>query len=274
MRKRPSISYPSSSLGAHNQSGAVLIVVLFVLILIMIVGTIAVRQSTTDLKVATADQVNKLLFQANDAALMKVEKEDRILSERRGNVDTLKGYMSASQREGHEVNFCVRPRSTRLFSILEISELNKDSALLTDKNNGYCDPSNDDDYVSEGRVITQMTFVRPTVTEDAGIFYKEVEGTLSNDFEKPETGGNVTIECTSFVGYVTSIIPALSQAPLGNTGTSMNDTTTIAGCLKKPRTGSDSDTVDGCLTALGVPFQTQQQTYLNQPVGVECVSGS
>nr|WP_289056391.1 hypothetical protein [uncultured Psychrobacter sp.] len=230
------------------------------------------RQSTTDLKVATADQVNKLLFQANDAALMKVEKEDRILSERRGNVDTLKGYMSASQREGHEVNFCVRPRSTRLFSILEISELNKDSALLTDKNNGYCDPSNDDDYVSEGRVITQMTFVRPTVTEDAGIFYKEVEGTLSNDFEKPETGGNVTIECTSFVGYVTSIIPALSQAPLGNTGTSMNDTTTIAGCLKKPRTGVD--TVDTCLTALGVPFQTQQQTYLNQPVGVECVSGS
>ncbi|MGP5223035.1 pilus assembly PilX family protein [Psychrobacter celer] len=272
MRKRPSISYPSSSLGAHNQSGAVLIVVLFVLILIMIVGTIAVRQSTTDLKVATADQVNKLLFQANDAALMKVEKEDRILSERRGNVDTLKGYMSASQREGHEVNFCVRPRSTRLFSILEISELNKDSALLTDKNNGYCDPSNDDDYVSEGRVITQMTFVRPTVTEDAGVFYKEVEGTLSNDFEKPETGGNVTIECTSFVGYVTSIIPALSQAPLGNTGTSMNDTTTIAGCLKKPRTGVD--TVDTCLTALGVPFQTQQQTYLNQPVGVECVSGS
>lgn len=270
MRKRPSISYPSSSLGAHNQSGAVLIVVLFVLILIMIVGTIAVRQSTTDLKVATADQVNKILFQANDAAFMKVEKEDRILSERRGNVDTLKGYMSASQREGHEVNFCVRPRSTRLFSILEISELNKDSALLTDKNNGYCDPSNDDDYVSEGRVITQMTFVRPTVTEDAGVFYKEVEGTLSNDFEKPETGGNVTIECTTFVGYVTSVIPALSRAPLGSaTDTGTNS---VAGCLKKPRIGTDN--VDKCLTDLGVPFQTQQQTYLNQPVGVECISGS
>src|SRR5690606_2027585 len=92
----------------NNQSGAVLIVVLFTLILIMIVGAIAIKQSTTDLKVATADQVNKLLFQANDAALMKVEKEDRILSERRESVDTLKGYMSSSQREGHEVSFCVR----------------------------------------------------------------------------------------------------------------------------------------------------------------------
>ncbi|WP_413786500.1 PilX N-terminal domain-containing pilus assembly protein [Psychrobacter sp. HII-4] len=262
MRKRPSISYPSSSLGAHNQSGAVLIVVLFVLILIMIVGTIAVRQSTTDLKVATADQVNKILFQANDAALMKVEKEDRILSERRGNVDTLKGYMSATQREGHEVSFCVRPRSTRLFSILEISELNKNGGLLNSRNNGYCDPTNDDDYVSEGRVMTQMTFVRPVITDDEGILDREVVGTYSNNFDKPENGSNTTIECTTFVGYVTSVIPALSQEPMS----------AIASCLKKPRTGTD--TVDSCLTALGVPFQTQQQIYLNQPVGVECISGS
>jgi hypothetical protein len=262
MIKRLSIKYPKTLPIAHSQSGAVLIVVLFVLILIMIVGTIAVRQSTTDLKVATADQVNKLLFQANDAALMKVEKEDRILSERRESVDTLKGYMSSSQREGHQVSFCVRPRSTKLFSILEISELNKDNSLLTNRNNGYCDPTNDDDYVSEGRVMTQMTFVRPVTTDDEGILDREVVGTFSNNFDKPENGSNTTIECTTFVGYVTSVIPALSQEPMS----------AIASCLKKPRTGSD--TVDSCLTALSVPFQTQQQTYLNQPVGVECISGS
>jgi len=262
MIKRSSIKYPTSSLSGHGQSGAVLIVVLFVLILIMIVGTIAVRQSTTDLKVATADQVNKLLFQANDAALMKVEKEDRILSERRGNVDTLKGYMSAAQREGHEVSFCVRPRSTRLFSILEISERNENGDLLTSRNNGYCDPSDDDDYVSEGRVMTQMTFVAPLATDDEGILDREVVGTFSNNFDKPENGGNTTIECTTFTGYVTSVVPALSQASLSS----------IASCLEKPRTGTD--TVDSCLTALGTPFQTQQQIYLNQPVGVECVSGS
>ena len=262
MIKRPSTKYPKTLANAVSQSGAVLIVVLFVLILIMIVGTIAVRQSTTDLKVATADQVNKLLFQANDAALMKVEKEDRILSERRESVDTLKGYMSSSQREGHEVSFCVRPRSTKLFSILELSELNKDNELLTNRKNGYCDPSDDNDYVSEGRVITQMTFVRPIATDDEGILGREVVGTYSDNFDKPENGSNTTIECTTFVGYVTSVIPALSQEPMS----------AIASCLAKPRTGSD--TVDSCLTALGVPFQTQQQTYLNQPVGVDCISGS
>lgn len=262
MIKRPSTKYPKTLAGACSQSGAVLIVVLFVLILIMIVGTIAVRQSTTDLKVATADQVSKLLFQANDAALMKVEKEDRILSARRESADTLKGYMSSSQREGHQVSFCVRPRSSKLFSILEISERNEDGGSLANRNNGYCDPNESDDYVSEGRVITQMTFVRPIATDDEGILNREVVGTFSDNFDKPENGSNTTIECTTFVGYVTSVIPALSQEPMS----------AIASCLKKPRTGSD--TVDGCLTALGVPFQTQQQTYLNQPVGVDCISGS
>ena len=267
--KKPSVNR-SNLATINNQSGAVLIVVLFTLILIMIVGAIAIKQSTTDLKVATADQVNKLLFQANDAALMKVEKEDRILSERRESVDTLKGYMSSSQREGHEVSFCVRPRSAKLFSILEISERNKSNELLSSRNNGYCNPQASDDYVSEGRVMTQMTFVRPITVKDESVFYKEVEGTLSNDFEKPETGGNVTIECTTFIGYVTSIIPALSRAPLG--GAADKGTITVAGCLKQPRRGINN--VDKCLTDLGVPFQTQQQTYLNQPVGVECISGS
>lgn len=246
----------------HSQEGVALIVVLLVLILIVIAGAIAVRQSTTDLKIATADQISKLLFQANDAAFMKVEKEDRILSERRGNVDTLKGYMSATQREGHEVSFCVRPRSTRLFSILEISERNEDGGLLNDRKNGYCDPSDDDDYVSEGRVITQMTFVTPVATEEEGILNREIVGTFSNNFEKPENGDNTTVECTTFIGYVTSVIPALSDVALSS----------IASCFEKPRTGTD-DTVDSCLTALNVPFQTQQQVYLNQPVGVECISG-
>lgn len=263
-----SMKYPKTFTTIRNQSGAVLIVVLLTLLLIIILGTIAIRQSTTDLKVATADQVNKLLFQANDAALLKVEKEDRILSaSNREKNDTLKGYMSDSEREGHKVSFCVRPRSTRLFSILEISEVDNRNAQLMARNNGYCNPENSDDYVSEGRVITQMTFVRP---ESAGIFSQEGSGTSSNDVDPATTGVNAAIGCTTFVGYVTSVIPALSNASLGNA--SSTGTSSIAGCFKQPRTGSN--TVDSCLTALSVPYQTQQQTYINQPVGVTCISGN
>lgn len=254
----------------YRESGAVLITVLLVLVLILIVGAIAVRQSTTDLRVATAGQVNQLLFQANDAAFMKVEKEDRILSVSREDIDVLKGYMSNTERAGHEVSLCVRPRSTRLFSILEISERNGNGDLLANRNNGYCNPSDSNDYVSEGRVITQLSFVRPDDSGSEGAFLREVEGTYSSDFTKPETGGNATIGCTKFEGYATSVIPAFSDAPLGDA--SSTGTATIAGCFKQPRTGTA--TVDTCLAALGVPFQTHQQQYINQPVGVECISGS
>lgn len=252
----------------HGESGAVLVVVLLVLVLILIVGAVAVRQSTTDLRVATAGQVNQLLFQANDAAFMKVEKEDRILNGSQESVDTLKVYMSKIERSGHEVSLCVRPRSTRLFSILEISERNENGGLMTNRNNGYCNPSDSNDYVSEGRVITQLSFVRPDDSSSEGAFGREIVSTYSGDFVRPETGGNATISCTKFQGYATSVIPAFSDVPLGDA--SSTGTATIAGCFKQPRTGAS--TVDTCLAALGVPFQTHQQEYVDQPKDAECVS--
>lgn len=58
----------------HNQQGATLIVVLLVLLLIMIAGAMAVRQSRTDLQVATSDQINTVLLQTADNANQKLEQ--------------------------------------------------------------------------------------------------------------------------------------------------------------------------------------------------------
>ena len=72
MTKKSSVELaiqPQRMLVAHQgQQGAALIVVLLILILIMLVGTMAVRQSTTNLKVATSDQINTLLLQSADGA--------------------------------------------------------------------------------------------------------------------------------------------------------------------------------------------------------------
>ena len=66
---------PQRMLVAHqSQQGAALIVVLLILILIMLVGTMAVRQSTTNLKVATSDQINTLLLQSADGANIQLEQ--------------------------------------------------------------------------------------------------------------------------------------------------------------------------------------------------------
>ena len=51
----------------RTEQGATLIVVLLFLVLIMIAGVIAVRQSNTDLKIATSDQINTVLLQSQTA---------------------------------------------------------------------------------------------------------------------------------------------------------------------------------------------------------------
>jgi Tfp pilus assembly protein PilX len=56
-----------------SERGATLIVVLLFLVLIMLAGAIAVRQSNTNLKVATSDQINTVLLQSSDSANQKLE---------------------------------------------------------------------------------------------------------------------------------------------------------------------------------------------------------
>ena len=60
----------------NYQAGATLLVVLLFLVLIMLAGVIAVKQSTTNLKTATADQINTLLLQAADSGHQKLEEHD------------------------------------------------------------------------------------------------------------------------------------------------------------------------------------------------------
>ena len=79
-----------------SQAGVALIIVLIVLLLISILGIIVLRKSTTDLQVATASQISQLMFQANDDAFGKVEKQFFIViifDERREFVVS-KGYVN------------------------------------------------------------------------------------------------------------------------------------------------------------------------------------
>lgn len=59
-----------------TQQGATLLVVLFLMLLIMVIGTLAMRNSLTSLNIATNAQAQQLLFQNNDAALFELENPD------------------------------------------------------------------------------------------------------------------------------------------------------------------------------------------------------
>lgn len=238
----------------HTQQGAVLIVVLVMLLIISILGVMAYKRSTTDLRVATASQINQLMFQANDAAFAKVEKENR-LKKSAGGINTLQGYITRAGQQyvGAEVTFCVRPRGTWLFNLNQITEKNPQGAVMAGMDNGYCDPDNSADYVNEGRVMTQMTFVKTKeVTNDTPLG-GEALGSSSNDIQN--TTGISEPACTYFTGYSISLVPSYTTATTSNINT----------CLKKP-----VKEIDQCLTDLGVPHNVQIQNYKSEQVGAKC----
>lgn len=248
------LNYPTG----NKEQGVVLIVVLMVLLIVSVLGVMAYKRSTTDLRLATASQITQLMFQANDSAFAKVEKEDRLKRESNtatGGLNTLQGYITrpGQQYVGAEITFCVRPRGTWLFNLNQITEKNAEGNELNGITNGYCNVNNSDDYVNEGRVMTQMTFIKTQeVTNDTPLG-GEALGSSSNDIQNT-TGINESA-CTYFSGYAISLVPSYTTAKANDINT----------CLRKKVAD-----IDACLTGLSVPHNVQIQTYKSEQSGAKC----
>lgn len=252
--KTQNFNYPSG----NGEKGVVLIVVLMVLLIVSVLGVMAYKRSTTDLRLATASQITQLMFQANDSAFAKVEKEDRIKQANNtavGGINTLQGYMTrpGEQYVNAEVTFCVRPRGTWLFNLNQITEKNPEGNELNGIANGYCNVNNANDYVNEGRVMTQMTFFKSKDATDSTPLGGEALGSSSNDLLS--TTGISEPACTYFTGYAVSLVPSYSTA----------NANAINACLRN-RVAE----IDACLSALGVPHNVQIQTYKSEKSGAKC----
>ncbi|MBE0440659.1 MULTISPECIES: PilX N-terminal domain-containing pilus assembly protein [unclassified Psychrobacter] len=268
------ISTSKKNMIRGSESGAVLIVVLLVLILITLLGTIAIQRGSTDLRLATASQVGKLTFQSTDAAFNKLEKEDRSLGQ--GNsVDNVRGYVTrpGKQYVGREVVFCVRPKTSRFFNQTKLTEKTSDgTGYISGKNDGFCDVGDSADYVGESRTVTQMTFAKSDVTE-ALPYSLEGDKTFTDD--QISQTGQTPFECSNFEVYATSLVPAFSDESTAKINACLKNVNTDA--LKETCEADTSKTkvecsIDACLESLNVPFNTQMQAYKSKPISVRCLS--
>ena len=106
--------YPQSS--SSTQQGAVLIVVLLFLVLIVLAGVIAVKQSTTDLRLATSDQINALLLQSADNANQNIEQSINSDSKADAHMNMISRtgpfghFILDADNRNNEYVFCFRPR--------------------------------------------------------------------------------------------------------------------------------------------------------------------
>lgn len=177
-----------------TEQGATLIVVLLFLVLIMLAGAIAVRQSTTDLKVATSDQINTVLLQSADSANQKLETmvNGSPASEGYKDVTSATGalghFILFEENKVNEFVYCFNPRTQRYLT---------KNATVTVPNGGYvdgikngiCNYTQADNYTSERQaVMTQVSIALTPPSANAAPFEhvvigKEVEDRTSKKYQ-------------------------------------------------------------------------------------------
>ena len=236
-----------------KQIGSTLIIVLFILVVISIVGTWAIRQSVMNLSITTNSQAQQLLMQATDTVFYRLGLGG--YAEKSGNPLSLIGY--TMHNEGNEVAFCFKSQtSASLFNVSNTSLL-KWNEQMTDitvsGQSGFCSLTTDSDYASSRKAqLTQISMIvsPPTENQDDIPLSNVNLGTDLESFGQPTESKKIKV-------YATSILPAM--APL-----SVADTQ-ITACLKRPQSqplSGSAQTMSECLKDLGVPYNTQVQSYI------------
>ena len=209
-----------------SQEGVTLIVVLLFLMLITLVGIIAVKRSTTDLRVATADQIDTVLLNSSDSANKRIEKvfddsaDQDYLDAMQGN--GMFGYylseLGRSNRDDQYI-FCYNPRLDGFAKLDYASIVKPNGNKVMTSGEGYCDISKTDSYSSaRSNSLTQVNITRPSaVTVGQGNFKSVTQGSGIN-VDDPSN------ESAVFSIRSTSILPSLSSASKEK----------INACLKKP----------------------------------------
>lgn len=252
-------SYPSELPVA--QQGAVLIVVLLFLMLIILVGVIAVKQSTTDLRLATSDQINTLLLQSADNAHQNIEQSingssnTNIYNDMISRSGPFGHFMLNSDSIDHEYIFCFRPRG-QFFDINKASIITPSGSL---NNKGYCNPAVSDDYISARNA--SMTQVSVALTPPSS------ENEPFRSYTIGQDSSEISSQAFTFDINSTAVLPAYGDTSVGSKNCfeqtsrlhSVNDTT---------------DTIGGCMTKAGVPSTViyEMANVENQSKRTKCVN--
>lgn len=221
-----------------NQRGAVLIVVLLFLTLIMLVGVIAVRNSTTDLKLATSDQINTVLLQSSDSVNNKIEQSvnddptKQPYQQIMGYTGIFGHYILNDSANDDIIDFCYRPRSG--FFNIDRAVIRRSTGKLISNDDGYCDPEQSSDYTSARNTTMTQVMIKNVSNIGSGEAFEHMN--LGSDSESK------TAKMHTFDIYSTSVLPAYGNANQDQ----------IKDCFAKDAS-SATDSVASCMTDNNVP---------------------
>lgn len=238
------------------QSGVVLIVVLLLLVILSSIAMLAIKEYNTGLRVTTAMQADKLMFQANDVAFVKLQTQ---LTQ--GVDEILPFLLSNKVKEGHIIIICMQSNNTP-FSLNRMTHKQADGGVIQTASvaNGYCDVTNSGDYHNAGRVVTQMSLFikRKTMVNNSAITGSFIKSTntdinTSTNISKPLTS------CLDIDVKMTSIMPIVSSASNTKINACLQQNAKFINVNSQSLPVSESD--QHCLANSATSFMSHQQTY-------------
>jgi len=240
----------------NTQSGATLIVVLIMLVLLTLVGLWAIRGSITSLKIATNAQVQALLKQTSDSVFFTLENktDDELAFTNMRIGDGMLNYTLRPENKGKELVFCIRGETPDNFvgsriasviywegSTIKNTEMGK---------NGFCQVNRLGDFLSgRNAVITQVSIRAASSDRD---WEHLMEG---DDKETSKSTGIQKVVITA-----TSLIPKLSDSSSSDVNTCLSEYTSFEDKV------IENETVTDCLANINVPYSTQEMEYTMKPV--------
>ena len=246
-----------------HQQGATLIIVLMLLVGIIIIGTFAIRQSITSLRVATNSQAQQLFLQNADAGFFNAERQESLVQSFAAN--GMFGYINGAQNKDKELVFCFRGDQTRFFDLTKASLIYWAAGQQAPTNNqlgtdGYCNATaTTGNFFTSGRkvVMTQVA-VKFSHSEEGDPFYGTKQGT-DNKVVKFEDAKPLKIFTTSISPNMTSANKADINNCLSN---HMHEVTVPEGTTVSTANAANKRTVAECLEDLNVPFSAYVTEYV------------
>lgn len=244
-----------------NQKGAALIVVLFFLVILTIIGTLAVRQSLVGLNIATNSQAQQLQLQNSEASFFKAEDVDRL--EEAFSGEGFLAYFNNVLGLDKELVFCFRGDQKPFFDINKASAVEWEQGKTSPTNSnlgkdGFCDASEQStNFFTSGRKVamTQVAIKYSTVNNTArlsGLVTGTDPKSMQADAAKP-----VKL-------FVVTLMPTLSsenRSAINECLQNHMSEVTIPLGTAVPQSSKYRKSVTECLKDLSVPFSSYTTEY-------------
>lgn len=216
-----------------RQLGSALIIVLVMLVLIVSIGTWAIKSGVLGLRLATNSQVQALLLENSNAALFNLEDPKQVA--RQLAADGMYSYFNDANNADDELVFCYRASQSTFFSMQNASVIDPQGGTTKNGVNGFCKATQ---YATGRSAVLSQVYLTKNVTTSTP-FAGAPKGTSIGQ-------GNVPVTINNIGAIVVSVLPSFSDA----------SSEQIESCFKQR-----ASAVAACFKSLNIPYNMQHSDY-------------